>query len=129
MAHWCQFSKIIRMLNVFKRVTTSGKYIAEIDGLRFLAISLVILFHANIWSEELYGLEKNIFWKIIDMGNIGVQFFFVISGFIISMPFIKSNSSNSKISLKKYFKRRLTRLEPPYLIAMFAYYIILLLFS
>ncbi|MDA9201826.1 acyltransferase [Flavobacteriaceae bacterium] len=106
----------------FKRTTSSGNYIAEIDGFRFLAIFLVIAFHNNIWSNELHGLNKSSFYKIIDMGNIGVQFFFVISGFIIAMPFIKSFTQNREINLGSYFLRRFTRLEPPYLIAMFGFY-------
>jgi peptidoglycan/LPS O-acetylase OafA/YrhL len=117
------------MKNILKRVTSSGKYIAEIDGLRFLAIFLVIIFHSNIWSDELYGAKKTTFWYMIDMGNIGVQFFFVISGFIISMPFIKSYCNSKKIDIKKYFLRRLTRLEPPYLIAILIYYLIAIFLS
>ncbi len=87
------------MIHLFKRVTSSGKYIAEIDDLRFLAIFLVVLFLSNFWSSKICGNQKSTFWYIIDMGNIGVQLFFVISGFIIAMPFIKffSNSkSNSQ---------------------------------
>lgn len=108
---------------VFKRVTSSGNYIAEIDGFRFLAIFMVVVFHSNIWSNELHGSNKSLLYKIIDMGNIGVHFFFVISGFIIAMPFIKSFAQNRKINLGSYFMRRLTRLEPPYLIAMLGFYI------
>ena len=115
--------------SIFKRVTSSGNYIAEIDGFRFLAIFLVIIFHSNIWSDELYGINKSYLWKIIDMGNIGVQFFFVISGFIIAMPFIKNYSQNRKVKISSYFKRRLTRLEPPYLIAMLGFYTIAIFLS
>lgn len=107
---------------IFKRVISSGNYIPEIDGFRFLAISMVIAFHSNIWSYELHGSNKSSFYKIIDMGNIGVQFFFVISGFIIAMPFIKSFAQKRKINLGSYFIRRFTRLEPPYLISMFGFY-------
>ena len=114
---------------IFKRVTSSGNYIAEIDGFRFLAIFLVIIFHSNIWSDELHGINKSYLWKIIDMGNLGVQFFFVISGFIIAMPFIKNYSQNRDINIRLYFKRRLTRLEPPYLIAMLGFYIIAIFLS
>jgi peptidoglycan/LPS O-acetylase OafA/YrhL len=44
--------------------------------------------------------------------------FFVISGFILGLPFLKALSNGSKISLKKYFLRRLTRLEPTYIIIL-----------
>ena len=37
----------INFLTSFKRITSKGGYIAEIDGLRFLAILPVVLMHAN----------------------------------------------------------------------------------
>ena len=45
--------------------------------------------------------------------------FFVISGFILGMPFAKFHIAKEKpVNLKKYFLRRLTRLEPPYILVM-----------
>ena len=115
----------------FQRTTSSGRYIAEIDGFRFLAISLVILFHLSGWDKNLYGETPNQLWKFLDMGNIGVQFFFVISGFIIALPFISSYTLQKKrsVDIKKYFFRRLVRLEPPYIIVMSAYYFIAIFIS
>src|SRR6202008_4846185 len=52
-------------------------------------------------------------------GGHGVSFFFMISGFILALPFIKEKMTvGSPVSLKKYYLRRLTRLEPPYLAAL-----------
>ena len=60
-------------------------------------------------------------WRAVNdfllKGWFGVQLFFVISGFILAMPFAEQHLSRGRpVSLKNYFIRRLTRLEPPYLI-------------
>jgi peptidoglycan/LPS O-acetylase OafA/YrhL len=115
-----------------QRIVSSGSYYPEIDGLRFLAIIAVLLVH--IIDETLIrGLH-------LPMGNIslgpqiehlsrGVQLFFVISGFILARPFIRDyRDKKEPVSLKKFYVRRVTRLEPPYLISL-AIYALALLFS
>jgi peptidoglycan/LPS O-acetylase OafA/YrhL len=50
--------------------------------------------------------------------------FFIISGFILSLPFAKWRLKGAKeVNLGKYFLRRVTRLEPPYLIALAIYFL------
>ncbi|MFZ4411867.1 MAG: acyltransferase family protein [Bacteroidales bacterium] len=114
------------------RVTTTGKMIREIDGLRFLAILPVIVQHI---SERLFrynyashsgfqgdyhkfiNTDMSAYW--ISRGTVGVFVFFAISGFVLSYPFAKHYLSDSpNVNLKKYFWRRVTRLEPPYIIVM-----------
>ena len=60
-------------------------------------------------------------------GGYGVSIFFMISGFILSLPFAKvhfdKNGDKKPISLKRYYLRRLIRLEPPYLIALIIFFI------
>jgi peptidoglycan/LPS O-acetylase OafA/YrhL len=59
-------------------------------------------------------------------GGQGVSFFFMISGFILALPFIKEKMSGGPaVSLKKYYLRRLTRLEPPYLAALLISFLLL----
>jgi peptidoglycan/LPS O-acetylase OafA/YrhL len=53
-------------------------------------------------------------------GFRGVELFFVISGFILALPFAAHFlESRPRVDLGQYFLRRVTRLEPPYLLAMF----------
>ncbi len=104
-----------------RRITTSGTYIPEIDGLRFVAILAVVLFHVPIQislrSES--QILSNPFWHIISHGDRGVQLFFVISGFILGMPFAAHVLNGRKaVQLRSYFLRRITRLEPPYILAI-----------
>jgi peptidoglycan/LPS O-acetylase OafA/YrhL len=118
----------LRFLNRFKRITYSTSYLPEIDGLRFLAIfSVVVIMHITHYIDEKFhhsGLIQNDYWKnFVIEGGHGVALFFVISGFILSLPFAKWRlNKEKKVSLKKYFLRRVTRLEPPYLIALIIFF-------
>jgi peptidoglycan/LPS O-acetylase OafA/YrhL len=113
-------------LEKYRRITTSGDYFPEIDGLRFIAISTVVFFHIistihydSISSVQGYELVTT-FYK---NGWQGVELFFAISGFIIGLPFAKQYIlGGRKISYKSYFLRRVTRLEPPYLIIIILLY-------
>jgi len=109
----------------FQRITSSGRFIPEIDGLRFIAIASVIILHAGYYiiikDQTNYkdAFDFNLLKEILHHGMIGVPIFFAISGFILGLPFAKFHIDNGKpINLKTYFIRRLTRLEPPYIIAL-----------
>ncbi|MFN3021588.1 acyltransferase family protein [Chryseobacterium sp. TY3] len=109
----------------FKRITSSGKFIPEIDGLRFIAISSVVIYHywclISIYDTHTYvdNIDYSFIKKLISHGNFGVELFFVISGFILGLPFCKYYLHNGKkVDIKSYFIRRLTRLEPPYIISL-----------
>ncbi|MFT4639335.1 MAG: peptidoglycan/LPS O-acetylase OafA/YrhL [Verrucomicrobiales bacterium] len=111
------------------RVSTSREWFAEIDGLRFVAILVVVIFHSNKHffldpSEEMPGW--NVVSALSQKGWFGVQMFFVISGFILALPFARQHLvQNRAVVLKDYYFRRLTRLEPPYiinLVVLFLFY-------
>jgi len=124
--------KINKFLQKFERVTSSGLFLPEIDGLRFIAIILVIIFHSQSvinLNNNYDTLNKSEYFKIFEIivgnGWQGVELFFTISGFILGLPFAKYYFyRNSKVNLKTYFIRRLTRLEPPYIILMIIYFFI-----
>jgi peptidoglycan/LPS O-acetylase OafA/YrhL len=118
-----------RFLDRFRRVTSSGGFIAEIDGLRFIAIGAVILFHLAVnlsaKAPQMYGLAGNTHWLtlITQHGSRGVELFFIISGFILALPFASHHLlAERKVRLGQYFLRRVTRLEPPYIISMFFFF-------
>ncbi len=99
----------------FGRITASGTYVPQIDGLRFLAIIQVVIFHAALRGGRavgagLSGADSAL--AFFPNGAAGVELFFFISGYIISYPFLSGRAP----SLKKFFRRRLLRLEPPYMI-------------
>lgn len=108
-----------------RRITTNQLYFPEIDGIRFLAIVMVILFHIHGFFINKSGNtftdsgHYDVLDTILSGGHYGVQLFFVLSGFILCLPFAQQYINNGKkVMLKKYYLRRLTRLEPPYFIAI-----------
>lgn len=122
-----------KFLQNFQRITSNNQFIPQIDGLRFIAIAAVFLHHFQgklLKHYELAGnIEESLFYRLLHHGDFGVPLFFVISGFILAMPFAKYHlgHSNRKIKLKAYFIRRLTRLESPYFIVIlgcFGFYVL-----
>ena len=77
------------------------KYIKHLDGLRALAVILVILFHSGI--------------QIFSGGYIGVDIFFVLSGYLITGIIFKKLESNS-FSFYDFYAKRIKRLIPPVII-------------
>jgi peptidoglycan/LPS O-acetylase OafA/YrhL len=73
------------------------KYRAEIDGLRALAVVPVILFHAG--------------FELFSGGFVGIDIFFVISGYLITTMLIEDIEGN-RFSLVKFYERRARRIFP-----------------
>src|SRR5215213_6247148 len=75
------------------RITSGGKIISEIDGFRFLAIFPVVVNHlsqriqrhATVPFDPPLDEDPYFFW--VSRGYVGIYVFFVISGFILSLPF------------------------------------------
>lgn len=121
-----------KIFKTFLRVTTSGNFIPEIDGLRFLSILFVVLSHLKVAGTKFGGysegylemLQANPVFYFLTHGKLGVNLFFVISGFVLGLPFTKAalNRGSCRVDLKKYYLRRLTRLEPPFLIVMTGFF-------
>jgi peptidoglycan/LPS O-acetylase OafA/YrhL len=68
--------------------------------------------------------------RLLGNGNRGVELFFVLSGFILGRPFARQHLlGGERVSLRKYYLRRLTRLEPPYLLNLLSIALVLLLWA
>ena len=84
-------------------------YRPEIDGLRAIAVSAVIVFHAKI----------TIFGHIIfEGGFIGVDIFFVISGYLITSIILKELITTGSFSFKHFYERRIRRILPALLVVI-----------
>lgn len=107
----------------------SRAYIPELDGLRFLALILVMLWHASIRAtrySEGNGLSDGMYWYF-PHGEVGVLLFFCISGYVVSQPFLNKPSSDWKV--RAFYLRRFIRIYPPYFIALSACFFVLQIFG
>ena len=115
----------------FRRITTSAKLIPQIDGLRFVAIFVVLVDH--IINQGTFFTRPGSFIETLNgkiVGGRAVCLFFTLSGFILALPFARQYLQQGKpVNIASYFRRRLTRLEPPFIVAMFFRLIAFLAFS
>ena len=94
--------------------TKPKTYLFYLDGLRAIAILAVLAFHSdNTWLPG---------------GFLGVEIFFVISGFIITKLLLDEWQKNGRVDLKRFWFRRLRRLIPAAFTMMLATWICVLLF-
>ena len=113
-----------RLAASLTRVTSHGRYVPAIDGLRCIAIVAVMLFHLNeslvVSRPELEAPARSTtLFQVLKVGHVGVPLFFSISGFILALPFLEAHQRQKPFNQQRYWLRRLTRLEPPYLLNLF----------
>lgn len=110
----------------FRRITTAANYQPEIDGLRFLAIGLVLLLHIYGYFRLKYAATPADSYRqhpwlehVALNGGAGVELFFILSGFVLALPFVRHYIAGAPaLPLQRYYLRRLYRIEPPYIIAL-----------
>lgn len=87
----------------------------SVQLLRGIAAFLVMMFH-SVGGDTLYLAKDNIVRRVFDNGWMGVEIFFIISGFIIPYSMYKNNYHIRDI--KVFFFKRVVRIEPPYIISI-----------
>ncbi len=86
-------------------VSKPTRHIASIDGLRAIAVTAVVLYHLGIsW---------------IPGGFLGVDLFFVISGYVITRLILDSINRSSALDLRAFYWARLRRIYPGFLFMVF----------
>lgn len=102
-----------------------GGRLQSIDALRGIAALGVVFYHAVQQTEN--AVPNNLFqWPVrliqflSSFGYVGVFLFFVISGFCIHLQWAKSKAAGQpqQINFGSFWRRRIRRLYPPYLIAL-----------
>ncbi|HAU81276.1 MAG TPA: acyltransferase [Stenotrophomonas sp.] len=86
------------------------QYSAALDGLRSVALLLVLSYHARV--PGMHG------------GFLGVDVFFVLSGYLITRTLASQHSETGNIRILHFYGRRLRRLYPALLLLLFAYLLI-----
>lgn len=100
-----------RLSNKMKR-----RHFQTFDALRFFAFFKVFLLHIPITAFSWFNLIKA-------GGGIGVQFFFVLSGFLITYIICEEKQQTGKLDLKNFFVRRMLRIWPLYYLMVLVAYI------
>ncbi|MEY2580511.1 MAG: hypothetical protein QOE09_360 [Ilumatobacteraceae bacterium] len=98
-----------------KRQLNRVPYMPGLDGMRALAVVAVMLYHANhTW---------------LGGGFLGVEVFFVISGYLITLLLIGEHERNGRVNLGQFWLRRFRRLLPAVLTVMSAMAVYMALFK
>ena len=111
-------------------VQFQASYLPGLNTLRFFAAFFVIVSHLpNSWVSLGYcsTIEDfdRYFGQLLHRGFSAVEFFFTLSGFLITYLLIQENRKTQNISLKDFYIRRVLRIWPLYFLVMIAGFIIL----
>jgi peptidoglycan/LPS O-acetylase OafA/YrhL len=96
-------------------VPNNTRNIPSLDGLRGVSILLVMLGHAG----GTRGFPGWIPPFVTEHASLGVQIFFVISGYLITTLILGEERNTGKISLKLFYARRTIRIFPPFYLFLF----------
>ena len=96
-------------------MNTQHRIRKEIQFLRAVAVTLVVLSHLGI------GMFSG--------GFVGVDMFFVVSGFVIGLTMVNEQVTTGKVSFKRFFERRFFRIFPPLsfmvvVMTVYAYFVV-----
>ena len=107
-------------------------YVPQVDGIRFLAVFLVFLWHGSLRADRYvdtlhaHGLHTASFLTWFLHGEVGVDLFFFISGLVIAQSFLfKALSKNKGGSIGDFYAKRFIRIYPPYFLSLLGCYLIL----
>ncbi|MEI6088545.1 MAG: acyltransferase, partial [Bacteroidota bacterium] len=99
---------------------TKKIYFPNLDGLRSIAVMLVVVWHIEIHKVR-FGFKQLYF---NDTGFMGVSIFFVLSGFLIAYILLVEKDLNQKVNFKAFYIRRILRIWPLYFFTLlFGYFI------
>jgi len=101
-------------------------YFPNLNGLRFIAAFLVIVHHIEQF-KKISNIDN--YWGVVPIvgmiGKLGVLLFFVLSGFLITYLLLAEEHSFKKISIGKFYMRRIIRIWPLYfLIIILAFFVL-----
>jgi len=106
-------------------------YIAQLDGLRFIAFSLVFLHHLPVApiNEDAYRVFKFLFLRLHNFGWVGVELFFCLSAFLMTSLLLLEHAQKGRCSISSFYLRRVLRIWPLYFFAMLLGFVLFPLLS
>ena len=117
-------------------------YAPELDGLRFVAFLLVFLFHGGIpqvapaidavahavgftYPTPRGGVPWSLGRVVVGNGWVGVQLFFILSGYLIASLLLREQARFGRVDLRAFWMRRILRIWPLYYLVMAIAFIVL----
>jgi peptidoglycan/LPS O-acetylase OafA/YrhL len=98
------------------------RWIPALDGVRGLAILLVMLFHYSVELDRSYPFQR-LLASLCGYGWTGVDLFFVLSGFLITGILVESRTADNYFS--SFYARRVLRIFPAYYASLIVFFLIL----
>lgn len=119
---WSYISNLI-----FHKLEIERRYFANLDGLRFILAFMVFASHCMIGERLCQLIPVDFFQRLIktfSSGDLGVSFFFVLSGFLITYQMFEEKASTGKFNTKNFYIRRIFRIWPLYFcVLIFTFFI------
>lgn len=84
------------------------RYFASLDGVRCLSIGAVLWHHSPAFDPATESV------RLLLRGYLGVDLFFVLSGFLITTLLLREEVRNGRISISGFYRRRALRILPVY---------------
>ncbi|MBI3342145.1 acyltransferase [Candidatus Curtissbacteria bacterium] len=115
------------MKNIEKNHSESKSifYWSALDGLRFFAFLLVFLNHSLVDIETKNPFLDFFLKSYVRNGWIGVDLFFVLSGFLITSILVKERIKFGQFSLRSFWIRRILRIWPLYYLAILVFFFVI----
>lgn len=102
-------------------------FFPNLDGLRFISFFVVFLYHGHLSIFSYLKDAQPQVYAVIEFicrhGNLGVNFFFVLSGFLITYLLIKEKEFTGRIHVPNFYVRRILRIWPLYYLCVFVGFI------
>lgn len=103
---------------------TSKIYFENLNAIRFIAACFVIVLHVEQIKIAYHFPSRGVSRVVTEFGRLGVNLFFVLSGFLISYLLFKEKELTQTIHVKNFYIRRVLRIWPLYYLIIVASFFI-----
>src|SRR3954471_4714452 len=115
-------------ISAFASAKKEKIFFPNLDGLRFVSFFLVFLYHTYMtFFNNIRDSSPDAFdyiQRLFQNGNLGVNFFFVLSGFLITFLLIREKEYTGKIHVGHFYMRRILRIWPLFYLCVFIGFVI-----